>query len=260
MPRNVFCWTANRISPCHLLLGDLDNETYIGHENDTTLESVCAEALAFKAAHPEFKVEVWPFKCPDYDLAFDQKPCHAIMPVVWWRRGIDRHADVLGGEMVWWDVLRHVGHPFAEVSPVVALRDFARPGLGPEVRDRSRRGAVRRARRRGERPPGRQAGRHAAGLARRGQPGRRLPGVAADGVPVGLAHLRLPLLRGCGMSTWAIYRNGMWWVFAPAGSTIEGGWTADPLEASLMSRQDAERWCRRVGGVVVKVNKTDEEA
>jgi len=94
-----FCWTANRISPCHLMLGDGE---FAGHENDGTLESVAAEAMAFKAAHPEFKVEVWPFGCPDNDLMFDVG-----------------HA--------------RVERPFAEVAPAVPLREFHRPACAYSV-------------------------------------------------------------------------------------------------------------------------------
>jgi len=55
------------------------------------------------------------------------------------------------------------------------------------------------------------------------------------------------------MNNWCIFRDGRWWVFAPAGAAVEGGWTCDVAHASLMTEDEAARWSRRVGGEPIEI-------
>jgi len=47
-----------------------------------------------------------------------------------------------------------------------------------------------------------------------------------------------------------------WWIFAPIGAIVEGGWTYYKDEASRMEKDAAELWRRRVGGEVVLLEES----
>jgi len=67
---NNFCWTANRIAPCHLMVVENGEAIPIDH-NSATPEELFKEAQEFKTKHPEWKVEVWDKKCHDDQWPFD---------------------------------------------------------------------------------------------------------------------------------------------------------------------------------------------